>query len=359
MKRRYILTFFLSAAVFLALLFFFSELTEPKYVAASCEGNLIAEYYRETDRGNRHDVIFIGDCEAYSAFVPPILYKEYGIRSFVRGSPSQSMAQSYYLVRETLKYEKPRAVVLSVYALCKTGKNREAYNRMTLDGMRMSWAKIGAVRESAGESESSLSYLFPLLCFHSRIYSLEAEDFEYLLSRPRVSHNGYFMQSEIVPAEDSAGESGTAVNTATEDSAVENTVGESGAAEPLPEDNLATLKAIANLCRESGVELILVKAPISSWRYPWQDSWDSEIESFAAENGLEYYNLIKYSEEIGIDLSHDTYDGGIHLNVYGAEKTSRFFGKLLVTHHGINGGESEIWERKLTEYYKERNNEEN
>lgn len=343
MKRKYIVAFFSCAAVFALLLAFFSRLTEPKYISAFREGNLISEYYRETDAGNSHDVIFVGDCEAYSAFVPPVLYEEYGIRSFVRGSPSQSIAQSYYLVRETLKYEKPRAVVLSVYALSKSEPSREAYNRMTLDGMRLSPEKLGSVLESAGESESSLSYLFPLLRFHSRIYELDDEDLKYLLSRPTVSHNGYFMQKGIEPPSDAAAEA---------------LIQEAVATELLPKENLAYLDRILTLCRESRVELILVKAPISSWRYPWYAEWDREIESFADENGLEYYNLIKYGEEIGIDLSCDSYDGGIHLNVYGAEKTSRFFGKLLTAHHGIAGRESEVWEEKVKEYYKERNNEE-
>ena len=34
-------------------------------------------------------------------------------------------------------------------------------------------------------------------------------------------------------------------------------------------------------------------------------------------------------DEVGIDYSNDTYDGGLHLNLYGAEKMSRYFGKLL------------------------------
>jgi hypothetical protein len=34
-------------------------------------------------------------------------------------------------------------------------------------------------------------------------------------------------------------------------------------------------------------------------------------------------------EEMGIDLDEDTYDGGIHLNVYGVEKFTRWFGNWL------------------------------
>ena len=340
MRKKYIFAFSSLAILLLLVLFFLSKLTEPKYVNHSREGNLISEYYREADRGNSHEVIFFGDCEAYSVFVPPILYEEHGITSYVRGSPSQSIEQSYYLLLDTLKYETPRVVVLSVYSLTKFDAPKEAYNRMTLDGMRLSLEKISAVTISVGEDESAASYLLPLLRFHSRIYELEAEDMEYIFDRPRVSHNGYFMQKRIAPAE----------------------VGDSeivGAAESIPKRNFAYLEKIAEACRTRGTELILIKSPISSWRYPWYDEWDEEIESFAKDNGLEYYNLIKYADEIGIDMSCDTYDGGFHLNLYGAEKTSRYFGKILAERHGIGGGKNEIWDEKIEEYYKERNDEEN
>lgn len=340
MKKRYLIATLLCAVIFSLLLALFSKLTAPKYSKGSREGNLIAEYYRETDENNTHDVIFVGDCEVYSAFVPALIYEESGIASFVRGSPSQTIAQSYYLILETLKYESPDAIVLSVYALSKDEPNREAYNRMTLDGMRLSAEKIGAVLESAGDGESVLSYFIPLLRFHSRIYELKVEDVEYLFSRPRVSHNGYFMQKGVVSAEGSYW-------------------GSEAAPQKLPQENLVYLQRILDACRESGVELILVKSPISSWRYPWYDGWDTEIESFAGQNGIEYYNLIKYSDEIGIDLSRDSCDGGFHLNVYGAEKTSRFFSAILSKRHGITGKRQEKWSEKLWEYYKERNNEGN
>ena len=34
-------------------------------------------------------------------------------------------------------------------------------------------------------------------------------------------------------------------------------------------------------------------------------------------------------DQMGIDLTTDTYDGGIHLNVYGAEKYTRWLGAYL------------------------------
>ncbi len=333
-KKKYILSFISAAVIFCLLLSLFSMLAEPKYVTESREGNLISEYYAEVDAGRAHDVIFVGDCEAYSSFLPPMMYERYGITSFVRASPSQSMAQSYYLIKETLAYEEPRAVVFSVYAVCREGSVSEAYNRMTLDGMRMSYEKLCAVRESLTEGESILSYFLPLLRFHSRIYELTEDDFKYLLGRPTASHNGYFMQKGIMPPSDS--ERGGDL------------------AEPLPRENLDYLDRMLSLCRESGVELILVKTPTDSWRYPWYDEWSLELREYADERGISYYDLRDFADEIGIDMRYDSYDGGMHLNVWGAEKVSEYFGAILKEGYGISGERNEIWDKKLDEYYKER-----
>ncbi len=323
-------------AVMLAVL---SRLVMPKYTGNSREGNLISEYYRAIDSGESHDVIFIGDCEAYSSFSPPVLWENYRLRSFVRGSPSQSIAQSYHILCETLEYELPRVVVLSVYALCHDERPSEAYNRMTLDSMLPSMHKVRAVRDSIREGESQLSYFLPLLRFHSRWSELGSDDIKYFFDSPSVSHNGYLLRREIEPfIKDIA-------------------MGEL-APHALPQENFEYLDKIRQVCADSGITLLLVKAPTDSWRYPWYEEWSGEIRDYTDANELEYYDLTECIDEIGIDPERDSYDGGLHLNVYGAEKTTRFLGGVLsryVQDGRIDGSEEKIWAEKLALYYKERN----
>ena len=61
-----------------AILVLATPILEPKYISASPEGSLTAEYYDHVAKTN-HDVLFIGDCEVYESFVPAILYEKYGI----------------------------------------------------------------------------------------------------------------------------------------------------------------------------------------------------------------------------------------------------------------------------------------
>ena len=125
--------------VFVAVLLLISRLVEPKYATSLIEGNFISEYY---DEEKMHEVIFIGDCEMYSNFSPMEIYEKEGITSFVRGTPQQLIWQSYSILEETLTYEKPKIVVLSVNCMKYGEPVSEAYNRLTIDKMRWSKQKI-------------------------------------------------------------------------------------------------------------------------------------------------------------------------------------------------------------------------
>ena len=150
----------ISSMLLLSLLFaFLTALVRPKY-ADNPEGALIGEYYGEA---GDHDILFIGDCEVYESFVPAVLWEKYGISSYVRGSPQQLVWQSYYLLEDSFRYEKPKAVVFNVLALKYGTPQNEAYNRMTLDGMKWSSSKIDAINASMTEEESFVEYVFPLL----------------------------------------------------------------------------------------------------------------------------------------------------------------------------------------------------
>jgi len=339
MKKKTVIACLCLVLVSVILLQLANLLLQPKYMTTSREGALIGEYYNEQNPS--HDVLFVGDCEVYESFTPPTLWEEYGITSYIRGSAQQLTWQSYYLLEETLRYETPKVVVFNVLAL-KYGKpQNEAYNRMTLDGMKLSSVKLQAIRASMTEDESFASYLFPLLRFHSRWNDLGAEDFEYLFARDRVSHNGYMMQTAVVPGK--SNEEGAALFDYT-----------------LPAESMRYLDKMRVLCAEKGIELILIKAPTNDWKYYWYDEWDEQVTAYADEHNLKYYNFIDKAEEIGIDWNTDTYDKGVHLNVYGAEKLTSYFGKILAEEHGLESRKSEeslvaLWSEKLRLYDTEKN----
>lgn len=335
MKVKKIVKWTLSAAAVVGSLFLLQRLLVPKYVSDVVEGGLIAEYYGEE---KDHDVVFIGDCEVYENFSPKVLWEEYGINSYIRGSAQQLIWQSYYLLEDTLRYEKPDVVIFNVLSMQYDKPQREAYNRMTLEGMRWSPSKVKAIRESMTGDEKFLDYVFPILRYHSRWSEIGEEDFQYMFRREQVSHNGYYMRVDVKPAEDVP-------------------EGKILADYRFGENAYAWLDRMTKLCEENGIQLILVKAP-SLYPY-WYEEWEEQMEEYAEENGLLYINFLELTEETGLDFSQDTYDGGLHLNLSGAEKITTYLGEVLREEVGLPDRReekelAERWQEKIVLYEQER-----
>lgn len=324
-----ILSTVLIVVLVLALL---QELLMPKYMTDIVEGAMIEEYY---DSEKIHDVIFLGDCEVYENISPCRLWEKYGISSYVRGSAQQLIWQSYYLLEDTLKYETPEVVVFNIMSLMHEGPENEAYNRMTLDGMRWSTSKLNSIQASMTEDENVWEYIFPILRYHTRWSELSKEDVQYLFKKDKVTYEGYYMRVDVKPV--------TSIPKP----------------KKLPDYTFADypmeyLDKIRQLCDDNDIELVFVKAP--SLFPHWYDEWEEQVDAYAQEYDIAYYNFLELAEEIGIDYTKDTYDAGMHMNLYGAEKMSDYIGEKLVEVHGVtvrNNDESyiEIWEPKVLNYY--------
>ncbi|MBD5455536.1 MAG: SGNH/GDSL hydrolase family protein [Lachnospiraceae bacterium] len=335
MKIKNIIRITCSAAVILIGLFLLQRLLIPKYVSEVVEGRLIEEYYNDE---KDHDVIFIGDCEVYENFSPIVLWKEYGINSYIRGSAQQLIWQSYYLLEDTLRYEKPDVVIFNVLAMQYDKPQKEAYNRMTLEGMRWSSSKVKAINASMTENEKFLDYVFPILRYHSRWKELGSEDVSYMFRDKTVSHNGYYMRVDVRPAENVP-------------------KGKILADYRFGENAYDYLDKITSLCKENDIQLVLIKAPSL---YPfWYDEWEEQMEEYARENDLLYINFLELTDETGLDFTKDTYDGGLHMNLSGAEKITKYLGEILEEECDLpdRRGEEELaerWIQKIKAYEDER-----
>lgn len=322
------------ATIFIAIagLFLLQQLLVPKYVDGVVEGAFIAEYYKEERKD--FDVIFVGDCEVYENFSPIKLWEEYGINSYIRGSAEQYIWQSYYLLEDTLRYETPKAVIFNVQSLQFSESQSEAYNRMTLEGMEWSPAKIKAISASMKEEESLIEYVFPILRYHTRWSKLNKTDVKYMFSKKPVTHNGYYMRVDIKPAEDVP-------------------TGRVLSNYDFGDNAWKYLDKMKQLCEKNKITLILIKAP-SLYPY-WYDEYEVQVEKYAEKNNLMYINFLELTDEIGIDYNTDTYDAGLHMNLSGAEKLSLYLGKVLAEDIGITDRRNEkklsaIWNKKIEKY---------
>lgn len=344
----------ISFGVFLILFLGIQRLVMPKYATDLPEGNFTAEYYDETAD---HDVILIGDCEVYENIDPICLWAEYGITSYIRGNAQQLAWQSYYMLEDTLRFETPRIVIYNVQALVHDRPQKEEYNRMTLDGMQWSPVKWKAIQASLCEEEKFLDYIFPLLRYHNRITGLQKEDVTYFHKRKKVSHNGYYMRIDVLPVSESdvadiswlpggkkepAGEDsgeqedsydiddpwGEIEEAHTDEPELQSdTISDEKSRETFGRLPMEYLDRIRRLCEEKGIRLILMKAPSLAPR--WYESDNRQVAQYAERYDLPYINFYDLLEETGLDYEKDTYDGGLHMNLSGADKLTKYLGKVL------------------------------
>lgn len=316
--------------IFIILFVLLNMLLSPKYATTLVEGSMISEYYNES---KDHEVIFIGDCEVYANFSPMVMYETEGIKAYVRGSSQQMIWQSYCILEETLKYETPKVVVLNVNSMRydkNSDKVSEAYNRLTIDKMKWSKEKIEIIKESMTEEETFISYVFPILRYHSRYDELTKEDLEYLFKSKSNTYNGFLVNKNVKPVTNLP----TKRNLANYE---------------FSDECYEYLNKITAICKENNIKLVLIKAP-SLYPY-WYEEYDKQIRKYASENEIDYYNLTENIEEIGLDFQTDTYDGGLHLNLQGATKLSKYFAKILKENYNLTNYTGDMeYDQKLEQY---------
>lgn len=370
------ITALLSIGVFLLIFLLLQRLVTPKYADDVLEGTFTAEYYEET---TPHDVILVGDCEVYENVDPIYLWEHYGITSYIRGNAQQLTWQSYYMLEDTLYHETPKVVIYNVQALTHGTPQREEYNRMTMDGMKWSKTKWEGIKASMCEDENMIDYIIPMFRYHQRITQLTESDFKYFRENPRHTHNGYYMRIDVLPVsqsdvadidwlmgdeeeeaveEDIIEDPWAAIPEADEqlDTARTPTAASSQAGEEFGDYPMEYLDKMRKLCEENNIQLILMKAPSAAPQ--WYSTDEEQVVEYADKYGLPYINFYTLIDQLEIDYETDTYDGGLHMNLSGADKISEYLGSVLTEEYGIKDHRqdeeiAEVYKEKVKRYYEE------
>jgi hypothetical protein len=171
------------------------------------------------------------------------------------------------------------------------------------------------------------------LRYHDRWKELTSDDVKYMFQTKPITFNGYYMRTDVLPAKD---------------------VPEGRPMEDYSFGDKAWeyMDKIRTLCEENDIELVLIKAP-SLYPY-WYDEYEVQVEDYASKYNLTYINFLEHQDETKVDYNTDTYDGGLHMNLSGAEKLSHYIGPVLLE-HGVSDRRddaalSRIWDKETARY---------
>lgn len=259
------------------------------------------------------DVLFLGSSHVGMNISAQRLWDEYGIAGYKCWGSTQPVWNTYYYLRECLKYQTPKVVVFDVHSVLFSNEYADYVLQVknTL-GMRMSRDKLAAVRASA-PGDMRINLLLGLPTYHMRYNELNDEDFHYF---PWDRHTGI-----------------TTVSNENMDIVFPLTVLEPDAtegSEALEAKEERYFRAIIELCRERGIALELICAPYQITGFE-QKRLRTVGEIAAEYEGLRFtdYNL-RY-RDYGIDPAQDYLDPG-HFNRYGVVKYTDAIAKLLADH---------------------------
>lgn len=334
MKSKQIIINLIKVFLIVFLVVSFNLIMMPKYISENYDGRIIPEYYKEK---MCPDVIFLGSSTVYSGVSPCKLYEDYGFTSYVMASSSQTSWDSYYVLKEALKKGTPKMVILDIGFMNQDEDYaEEVSNRKLFDYMRPSKNKFEAIDVAKAEGESKWDYFLPVLRYHERYKDIKAEDFLYAFYKPCVTYNGYIMSLIMSESLDD--------NPATLENAQDYS---------LNSKNAEYLQRIISLCKDNGIDILLVKTP--SYQAKWGMGFESEITNIAALNGISYIDFDLYLDKMNIDFLTDSPDRGGHLNLIGAEKYTYCLGAVISENYDIPDRRqdkeySDIWNSKLLKY---------
>ena len=233
---------------------------------------------------NTIDAVFLGDSEAYCAFIPLEIWEKTGIPSYVCGVVDQHFYQTPEYLRRCFQAQNPKVVVLETNVLYRgyPGKGMISY--------------LGEL-------------MFPVTRYHDRWKKLRGSDWFRLPEYTEVTpEKGYHHSLEAVPADTEE------YMLPTEDR------------EPVSAMNRGILRYMDAYCRKRGARLVLVSSPSTQ---NWDYRRHNEVAAIAEALGLTYVDMNCLPEQIPIDWNTDTLDAGDHMNYYGASKVSTYMADLL------------------------------
>lgn len=299
----------------------------------------VKNYYGNSFHGESRDsidVVILGNSSAYKSITPLELWEEYGYTGFVCGTPAQEIQESYNILKNFLKEQKPQLVIYETEGIFNSfGKKiKSVYplDKRSLVYLSNEVDAVNAVINTATEN------LCPFIKNHNRWSRITFDDFT--LTPDYTQHyptKGYVIATKTKPY--------TGNN---------DYMKPSDYTTPIQLTVRCYLDKIRDLCRENGAELILLSSPLPR---AWNDERHRAVQNYADENGIKYIDTNLLIKDIGIDWKKDSSDDGYHLNIKGARKHTAFIGKYISENYKLTDHRGDTayaqWNKDYEEYLKE------
>ncbi len=277
----------------------------PKHDYGICP---MTNLYRQPK--NSIDVLAVGTSQAYAGINTNVLWEEYGIASYNLCSAEQPFWVSYYQIREALKTQHPKVILLdakpSTYDRDYSKRGRVILSTYGIRGLEN---RIGAIRACVEEDEDAVGFILGYPEIHSNYEKLEANDFVFPPDNGGrgVNWKGYIESDQVEKHQ--------------KPSLVWNSVKRN-----MNEREEEYARKIFELCRDEGITVMLIGLPNPD--YANSHMYYNSLWAIAEEYGVTGINYNDPNLRYQLRYSSDFADWQ-HLNVKGSVTFSRKLGSDL------------------------------
>lgn len=286
---------------------------------------------------NQIDVLFIGASTIGKSVLPMQIYEETGITSYNYNVTSARVYMDYYFLQHALKTQKPKIVFLDIVTLFYDTREIETEQRKSFDYLELDDVKFKMINDDVFDTtfEEKVSYFFPLLRYHARWNEITFDEI-------RDYNKNYYSISKgpLINARIKANNKGYNYMIPSDKKPV---------MQKYTEDYL---NKFVKLCEENNISLVLLAIPDTrAWNY----ESSLEMQKIAEKYNIEF---LDFNDKINypVNWKYDTHDGGMHFNISGAEKITKYVTNYLNTNYSLpdhrKDNNYKNWNEDLKEYNK-------
>ena len=287
----------IKAAAFLAVLMILiiavSFMVKPKYGEVYDISKTNRKLTALSEEKNGIDVFFAGDSVVYRSISPLQIYEEAGFTSYDLSDSALRLCDAVSMVEAGFEIHPPKLIVLETDALfTDTLPHRDVYAHPT----------------------NFIEDILPVFHYHvfykQWLPSVAAESSAVELHRLL---KGYEYTDSVIAYEGSA-----------------DYMKEGPKKVRMTDECLEYLEELNSFASKNELELLLVTVPRPAG---WNDAKHNVTATWAEEHNLSYIDL--NNEDIGIDWTKDTMDGGDHMSFEGSQKVSNYLGKYIMANYSL------------------------
>lgn len=307
--------------------------------------NFIKEFNESINREEEYAIFFYGSSKSFSSYNPRVFNELLGVNSFNFGSSAQRMPLTNFVIKETLKKQKPKLLVIDLYDVTlKSAFDKKiiSYQLSCLDAFDFNFNKL----------EYALIELSP-----SDYLNLFVKAIRNHKGWKNIETNGIDDQKTIYLKEEVNGYRGWQYRAKGRENYVPLYTNKSKSKRKyiLNNNQENNLRALLTTLNSYDVPYIFVTAPsLKELKNNKHDDFVYSIKTFLKLYNTDYIDLNTHAQAMGITI--DDFRDITHLNNVGANKVSEYLAKLIYKEYGIgdlNTVEAKV-ERHITEgsFYK-------